>query len=288
MQVWNLNGELITQNDLPSSLFYRTSRYADALLEPVVIDGGQPLFWEEHYFHLMASMRKLRYGIPMSFTPEYLEGECLKLWEANGSPARFKLLIQVLRNYPSPAWKREGQVHFVIKPVQESELFAPASKREMKETELYKDHYLPAGMLSNLSVPEPAAVAVANAFALENGFDDCALLNEQKQLVRALSGLLFIGNGEVLKTPSLETGAPAWVIRKQLLLAAQKNEWTLDEGAISPFEIPKATEVFTVNAYGEFHCWKKYRKTVFGQEDWLKKLEGGLKEAEKPVVEKED
>ena len=285
MQVWNLNGDLRTLNDLPSSLFYRTTQYADALSEPVVITDGQLLFWEDHYFHLMASMRKLRYAIPMRFTPEYLEEQCLKLWEANGRAARFKLLIQVFRDYSSPAWKREGQLHFLIKPVQESELFAPAGKKEMKVTELYKDHYLPLGMLANLSVPEPAAVAVANAFAQENGFDDCALLNEQKQVVRALSGLLFVSNGEGLKTPSLESGAPAWVIRKQILIAAIKNEWELDEGPISPFEIPKAKEVFTVNAYGEFHGWKKYRKTIYSQDKWVNLLKQGLQEAEKLAVE---
>ena len=288
MQVWNLNGELITLNDLPSSLFFRTSQHADALFEPVVIDDGQPLFWEEHYFHLMASMRKLRYAIPMSFTPEFLEGECLKVWEANGKPIRYKLSIQLVRDYAHPAWKRDGKLHFLIKPVEESELFAPSGKAQLLETELYKDHYLPSGMLANLSTPERAAIAVAHSFAIENGFDDCALMNEQKQVVRALSGILFVANGAKLKTPSLETGAPAWVVRKQVLIAAQKHQWDLEEGPISPFEIPKASEVFTLNAYGEFYSWKKYRKTVFSQEDGMRKLKRGLQEAEKPVIEKED
>ena len=135
----------------------------------------------------MASMRKLRYQIPMSFTPEYLEEECLKLWRALGEPAELKLEIQVMRAEVHQAWNRDGELHFLIGVVQPNS----GGLVTTGGAELYKDHYLPSGMLANLSTPEPAAMAVATSFALENDYADLALLNEQKQVVRSLHGCLL-------------------------------------------------------------------------------------------------
>lgn len=282
MQYWNLNGELLTYEQLPVSLFNRSVYYGDSLAETLLVQAGFIPFWEEHYFHLMASMRKLRYQIPMSFTPEYLEEECLKLWGAVGEPASLKLEIQVMRAEIHQAWNRDGGLHFLIGPVQT----ASSGLVRTGETELYKDHYLPSGMLANLSTPAPAAMAVATSFALENEYADLALLNEQKQVVRSLGGLLFIGNENELKTPELPTGAPAWVVRKQALIQldkiAEANDWLLQEGAISPFEIPKAKEVFTMNAFGELVSWNKYRKTVYQQFSWKEALEKAWKTTLEP------
>ena len=288
MQHWNLNGELLSYDELPVSLFNRSVYYGDSLTEPLLIQAGYIPFWEEHYFHLMASMRKLRYQIPMSFTPEYLEEECLKLWRAAGEPTELKVEIQVMRAEVHQAWNREGGLHFLIGIVQSdsSDLVTTG------EAELYKDHYLPSGMLANLSTPAPAALAVATSFALENDYADLALLNEQKQVVRSLHGLLFVGNENELKSPELPTGAPGWVVRKQALIQldkiAEANDWLLEEGAISPFEIPKAKEVFTMNAFGELVSWKKYRKTVYQQFSWKEALESAWKTALEPQKASEE
>ena len=40
---------------------------------------GKILFWEKHYFRIIASLRRYRYKIPISFTMEKLEGELIKV-----------------------------------------------------------------------------------------------------------------------------------------------------------------------------------------------------------------
>ena len=65
----NSNGNLVSSSDAGLSFYNRGFYYGDALFETVKVVGNKLLFWEDHYFRLMASMRLLRMEIPMTFTP---------------------------------------------------------------------------------------------------------------------------------------------------------------------------------------------------------------------------
>ena len=78
----NLNGELL-QDTKFISYENRGYKYGDSVFETCKVVHGKILFWEDHYFRLMASMRIMRMEIPMSFTMEFLETEILKTLEAN-------------------------------------------------------------------------------------------------------------------------------------------------------------------------------------------------------------
>ena len=73
----NFNGNLESKEHVFSS--NRAFKYADAIFETIKVVNGTILFWEDHYFRLMASMRIIRMEIPMEFTMEFLEAEVLKL-----------------------------------------------------------------------------------------------------------------------------------------------------------------------------------------------------------------
>ena len=79
----NFNGDLIPTTEYQLSFENRGYKYGDALFETLKVVNGKILFWEDHYFRLMASMRIMRIDIPMTFTMEYLEEEVLKTIEAN-------------------------------------------------------------------------------------------------------------------------------------------------------------------------------------------------------------
>ena len=74
----NSNGSLL---NVDSTLLSnnRGFLYGDAVFETLKICNGKILFWEDHYFRLMASMRILRMEIPMNFTLEYLENQVINL-----------------------------------------------------------------------------------------------------------------------------------------------------------------------------------------------------------------
>ena len=91
----NLNGELIEDSSFITSE-NRGYKYGDAVFETLKVVHGKILFWEDHYFRLMASMRIMRMEIPMNFTMEFLEAELLKTIDANSllkSSARVRLNV---------------------------------------------------------------------------------------------------------------------------------------------------------------------------------------------------
>ena len=65
----NVNGIIFEDSKAKLSTLNRGFAYGDAVFETLKINNNKPLFWESHYFRLMASMRILRMEIPMNFTP---------------------------------------------------------------------------------------------------------------------------------------------------------------------------------------------------------------------------
>ena len=72
----NFNGQLLSDLVIPYT--NRAFRYADGLFETIKVVNNRLVFFEDHYFRLMASMRMLRMEIPMHFTYEFVEGEIAK------------------------------------------------------------------------------------------------------------------------------------------------------------------------------------------------------------------
>lgn len=131
-------------------------------------------------------------------------------------------------------------------------------------------------MLSTLKSNNRIINVLGSIYANENGYDNCLLLNNAKQVVEALNGNLFLVKGSVIKTPPLKDGCLNGITRKKLIASLEKLEnYTLEEASISPFELQKADELFVTNAITGIQSITKYRKKEFGNEvakDLLGKL----------------
>ena len=94
----NFEGNIIEEQEANISLNNRSFNYADGIFETIRVINGKVMFWEDHYFRLMSSMRILRMNIPMEFSPEFLEEQILQLIEKNGlSNTPTKVKINVFR-----------------------------------------------------------------------------------------------------------------------------------------------------------------------------------------------
>ncbi len=260
----NFNGTLHDTSSNLLSLENRGYTYGDALFETLKVVHGKLLFWEDHYFRLMSSMRILRMEIPMNFTMEFLETEILKTVQANAlMNASARVRINVHREAEGKYTPSTNVIGYNIVTERLVSDFYVLSQ-EPYEVELFKDFYVAPGLLSTLKTNNKSINVLGSIFAKENNFDNCFLLNTDKTVVEALNGNLFLVKDRVIKTPPLSEGCLKGIMRKQIMKLVEKLEgYTLEEAPISPFELQKADELFITNIIVGIQPITKYRKKDF-------------------------
>lgn len=259
----NFNGTIATEEQL-ISINNRGLAYGDALFETIKISHGKLLFWEDHYFRLMASMRIMRMEIPMNFTMEFLEEEIHKLLEAKllkNQSSRVKLTV--FRNEGGLYTPTTNDVSYIIDTKALSDDFYKINENHY-EVDLFKDYYVAPSLLSTLKSNNKALNVVGSIYAKENNLNNCLLLNTNKHVVEALNGNVFLVKGNVIKTPPINDGCLKGVMRTQIISVVKSMpDYELLEDSISPFEIQKADEMFLTNVIVGIQPITKYRKKIF-------------------------
>ena len=254
------------------SIHNRGYRYGDALFETIKVVHSKILFWEDHYFRLMASMRILRMEIPMNFTMEFLEEQILNTIQVNkleGSTVKIRLLVH--RNEGGLYLPETNDVSFVITADKIDNDFYLLHDSEY-EVDLFKNYYLSADLLSTLKTNNKVLNVVGSIYANENNLSNCLVLNTNKSVVEALNGNIFVLKGQNLKTPPVSDGCLKGVMRKQIIdIVKTMPEITLLEESVSPFELQKVDELFITNVIQGIQPVTKYRKKNYTN-DFSKQL----------------
>ncbi len=263
----NINGNIIKNEDASISILNRGFNYGDAVFETIKVAHNKILFWEDHYFRLMASMRILRMEIPMNFTSEFLEKQIFDLVQSNNSSTKtIRIKLIVFRNSDGFYLPDNNDVSYVISSKTLNEDFYHLQENN-NVVDLYKDHYVSADLLSTLKTNNRIINVIGSIFAKENDLDNCLLLNTQKQVVEALNANLFLVKGNTIKTPPLSDGCIKGVMRKQIIdIIKLIPDFVFEEASISPFELQKADELFLTNVILGIQPITKYRKKEFDTE----------------------
>lgn len=258
----NYNGEILS-SDTTLSTSNRAFLYGDGVFETLKIVNNKILFIEDHYFRLMASMRIVRMQIPSDFTLEYLEEQVLNLIAATNNQNAARVRITVFRNDGGYYLPQTRTVSYLIQVTPLAEVHYSFSDA-MYEVDLYKDFYITKQLLSTIKTTNKMINVTGSIFADENDLQNCLLLNNEKNVVEALNGNLFMLLGNQLITPPIEDGCLNGIMRKQVLQVA-KNVENIEvlEQSISPFDLQKADELFITNMITGIQPVTKYRKKSY-------------------------
>ena len=260
----NLNGDSIVQENVLTQ--NRAFLYGDAVFETVKIVKGKILFLEDHYFRLMASMRILRMEIPMDFTMEFFEDQVLSTASNNGFEQSARARITVYRNDGGYYLPTTNTISYLIHTSPLENQFFVLENKEC-EVDLYKDFYISKQLISSLKTTNKVIHVTASIYADENGYNNCIMLNDSKNVVEVLQGNLFMLQGNKLITPPISEGCINGIMRKQVLALAKKIEGLeVVEDVISPFELQKADELFYTNVIKGIQSITKYRKKEYTNE----------------------
>ena len=259
----NFNGTILKNSNVNIEE-NRGFLFGDSVFETLKVLDNKVLFLEDHYFRLMASMRIFRMEIPMHFTMEFFEEQILLLVATDTSTSNAsRVRFSVFRKDTGFYLPKTNDVSYLITAFPlESELYF--IKNGSYEVELYKDAYITKQLFSSLKSNNKIIQITGSIFASENGFDNCLLLNDEKNVVEALQGNLFMRMGNTLITPPVNDGCLNGIMRKQIISIAKKmKEYEVIEKSISPFDLQKADELFITNVIIGIQPITKYRKKSF-------------------------
>jgi branched-chain amino acid aminotransferase len=258
----NFNSELYAKENIQLTADNRGFKYGDGIFETIKVVHKKVIFWEDHYFRLMASMRMLRMKIPMEFTLEFLEQEILKTVGSLEKATTYRVRLNVFRKDGGLYTPKTNAIDYLIEA---SEI--NAQTKTTYEIDVFKDFYNYSGLLSTVKTNNRMLNTLASIYAHENNLDNCVLLNERKGVVEVANGNIFIVKDTVVKTPALTEGCIKGIVRNKVIEIITKNQdFTIEETVISPFEIQKADEVFITNAIAGIQVVTKYKKKSFTTE----------------------
>ncbi len=258
----NFNGNIVAEETV-LSVSNRGFLLGDAVFETCKVVNNKLLFFEDHYFRLMSSMRIVRMKIPMQFTLEFLENEMLTLIHQLEKSDAYRVRITVYRNEGGLYLPKDNTISYIIQanPIENSSY---SFNENSYEVDLYKDFFISKQLLSTIKTTNKMVHITGSVFAEENDLQNCLLLNNEKNVAEALNGNLFMLTGKKLVTPPVSDGCLNGVMRKQVLALAKKMDGVeVIEESISPFELQKADELFITNVIAGIQPITKYRKKEY-------------------------
>ncbi len=275
----NFNGN-IQENSSISIENNRGFLFGDSVFETIKVLDSKVLFLEDHYFRLMASMRICRMEIPMNFTMEYFETQILNLVQSLNNANSYRVRFSVYRDSEGFYLPKSRNVQFIV-TASPLDLDLYVFGKENYEVELYKDFYVTKQLLSTLKTNNKMLQITGSIFANENGYDNCLVLNDEKNVVEALQSNIFMKTGNVVVTPQVSDGCLNGIMRKQVLEILKKMEdIEVKETSISPFDLQKADELFLTNVISGIQPITKYRKKEYSTNfaaDVLKRLNAKIR-----------
>ena len=261
----NINGQIYANDDAFISIFNTSLVSGDLIFENMIVTRNKVLFYEDHYFNLLSSMRILKIKIPMSFTPEFLEKQLLSLYAKSGF-VDDNILMRILICNNAASKVNPTTVKYYIYDVRQ--INYSTSNFEKYTLDVFKDYFKNTGLLSNLTTNNQLIKRIGLRYCEENDFNDCVILNNSKTISETLKGNIFMVMNDKIITPPLKDGSNNNVIRTKIIELINNDIEGFDviEKSLSVFDIQKSDELFISNINFGIQPVSKFRKKVFTDE----------------------
>ena len=239
----------------------RSFLYGDAVQVSFFIRGSQLIMAEECYFYLMASMRKMRMPIPLSYTLEFFEHLFAeKVLQQGVGDAIIHFFVY--RNTDEKVLSKSGISYYFEVEIVDDVL----SIQRDYEIDLMKEINVNTHVLSGIHVHCPENI-YAEIYAKENDLDDVIFLNPSKRIARGIYGNLLFLEGKIIKIPKTAEGAYISPLLENFVTFVHKHNLAqIQESEMIAFESQKAEEILMISDLKGIFAVTKIRNKTFGKE----------------------
>ncbi|MDQ0592985.1 branched-subunit amino acid aminotransferase/4-amino-4-deoxychorismate lyase [Chryseobacterium ginsenosidimutans] len=242
----------------------------DAVKVSFFIRNAKLIMDEECYFFLMASMRKMRMNIPLSYTLEFFQSLFQKNVIEEKGVENGIINFHVFRNSDGITLSKSS-ISYFYEVVQLHDVIS-VHERSL-ELDLIKEINVNNNLLSNIRVHSPENI-YGEIYAQENDLDDVILLNPNKRIARTTSGNLLFLDGNVIKVPKQTEGAYISPLMENFITFLHKNNLAdIQEHEIIAFESQKSEEILLISDEKGIFSIGKIRNKTFGNTRFLEFVE---------------
>ncbi|KQT23999.1 aminodeoxychorismate lyase [Chryseobacterium sp. Leaf405] len=242
----------------------------DAVKVSFFVRDGKLIMDEECYFFLMASMRKMRMNIPLTYTLEFFQSLFQKdIIDGKGTNNGI-INFLVFRNSDGITLSKSSVSYFY--EVSEMDDVLAVHQRPL-ELDLIKEINVNNNLLSNIRVHSPENI-YGGIYAQENDLDDVILLNPNKRIARTTFGNLLFLEGDIIKVPKQTEGAYISPLMENFVTFLHKNNLAdIQEHEIIAFESQKSEEILLISDEKGIFSVGKIRNKTFGNSRFLEIVE---------------
>lgn len=242
-----------------AGLMNRAFLMGDAVKASFFVYNSRLVMAEECYFFLMASMRKMRMDIPLTYTLEFFE-EQFNPVITEQSFSEGIITFMAYRNNAENLAKAPVSYCWHWEP---TNIFGAGKTYEL---DILKEISVNTNLLSNIRVHCPENV-YASIYAAENDLDDVILLNPSKRIARTSVGNLLFLEGNSVKIPKQSEGAMISPLMENFVTYLHKNALAeIVETELNAFESQKADEILLISDEKGIHPVTKIRNKEFGNQ----------------------
>lgn len=230
----------------------------DAVKVSFFVHQSKLIIAEECYFFLMASMRKMRMNIPLSYTLEFFQN----LFEKEVLQQKFKegiIHFLVYRNSTSEVLEKM-EVSFYFETKGFDDVLQIQGDYEM---DLIKELNVNTHFLSTIRTHSPENI-YGEIYAKENDLDDVIFLNPTKRIARSIFGNLLFLEGNVIKIPKTTEGAYISPLMENFVTFVHHHKLAeIQESEMIAFESQKAEEILMISEEKGIFAVTKIRNKTF-------------------------
>ena len=236
----------------------RAFLYGDAVRVSFFVRSSQLIMAEESYFFLMASMRKMRMNIPLTYTLEFFQQLFTERVLNKGVSDGIIVLLMYRNKTENSLEKAEVAFYFEVNAIDDV-----LSIQRGIEMDLIKEINVNTNLLSNIRVHCPENI-YAEIYAKENDLDDVILLNPSKRIARSIFGNLLFLEGNSIKIPKQAEGAYISPLMENFVTFVHKHQLAeIAESEMIAFESQKAEEILMISDEKGIFSVTKIRNKTF-------------------------
>ena len=257
----NVNGKLYTSyNNIPSNII--KSFFVSPVFEfKLRWENNNILFWEKHYFMMMAQLRRLRLNIPMSFTLEFFIQEIKKV--INNYDNKFFIIDIKFANESKVTLQNIEPNLIIAITVNPSESIIQDDITFINEMSLFKDYNLSEQEFTSISYLQKDIKRIAAVQAFENNCNDNIILNDKKNVIGSVLGNVFLLiNNKVISSP-VNIGTQSSVLSDLFIEHIKNNNFEFSFEPFGVFELQIADELSVLSIQTGLKPVRKYKKKFY-------------------------